>query len=127
MERQDHREEALITLTFAFARPEDETQVRELLIASGLPDADAGPHLGNFILAKVGTELAGCIGLEIARDCGLLRSLAVAPQHRSLGLGAQLCDRLEEHAGRLGFRTLYLMTTTAAGYSLPWDLRMVMA
>lgn len=103
-------------LTFAFARTEDETRVRELLTASGLPDEDIAPHLGQFILANIGDELVGCIGLEIAGDCGLLRSLAVVSSRRSIGLGTQLCGRLEDYARRRGFRTLYLMTTTAAEY-----------
>lgn len=116
MELQGNREETLSALAYSFAIPEDEAQVRELLIASGLPDADISPHLSRFIVAKDGHRIVGCIGLEIAEDCGLLRSLAVAAPYRSLGVGSQLCDRLVDYARTLGFQTLYLMTTTAAEY-----------
>ena len=103
-------------VVFLSAQPEDEPNVRKLLTASGLPDEDIAPHLQHFILAKAGAELVGCIGLETAGDYGLLRSLAVASSHRSRGLGAQLSALVEDQARGRGFRTLYLMTTTAAQY-----------
>lgn len=103
-------------IRFEMAQPEDEAKVRELLITSGLPDEDIAPHFKQFIVAKFRTEPVGCVGLEISGDCALLRSLAVVPSRRSRGLAAELCARLEESARSRGFRTLYLLTTTAADY-----------
>jgi nicotinamidase-related amidase len=53
----------LSELTFAFARVENETQVRELLTESGLPDEDIAPHLRQ--LSQVLERIAGL--LEKAR------------------------------------------------------------
>ena len=101
---------------FVFATADDEEKVRELLIASQLPHEDIQPHLRNFILAKNGDELVGCVGLEILSGCALLRSLAVSPLHRSIGLGNQLCVEIHQYARSLHLQTLYLMTTTASNY-----------
>src|SRR3972149_3340150 len=103
-------------LTFSFAGPEEEARIRELLVASGLPDEDVGSHLPHFILATSGALLVGCIGLELAGDSGLLRSLAVSPDFRSKGLGEELCRRIEEYARGHGYRMLYLLTISAAPY-----------
>jgi amino-acid N-acetyltransferase len=116
MELQDNREKALNHLTFEFATSEDETLVRELLIASKLPHEDIAPHLPHFILAKDGNDLIGCVGLEITGEDALLRSLAVSAPYRSRGLGKQLCDRLEEYARSRNLSTIYLMTITRADY-----------
>ena len=117
MERKGNSEKTLKELIFSSAMLKDEVDVRDLLAASGLPDSDIGPHLLRFILAKTDKdEIVGVVGLEIAEDCALLRSLAVKSEYRSIGLGEKLCAQLENQAKSAGFNTLYLMTTTATEY-----------
>jgi amino-acid N-acetyltransferase len=95
----------------------DLAQVRSLLESCALPasdlDADA---LDYFIGAWAGDRLVGVIGLQPRDHAALLRSLAVAPDHRGEGIGSRLCDEAES-LGRAGALTdLYLLTTTAADY-----------
>ncbi|HEX6320681.1 MAG TPA: arsenic resistance N-acetyltransferase ArsN2 [Burkholderiales bacterium] len=92
---------------------QDAADIERLLGACGLPAADLVPHLSNFLLAKAGADLAGVIGLEPAGQCGLLRSLAVAPEFRNRGIAGALHARMEKHAAEQGIRSLYLLTTTA--------------
>jgi amino-acid N-acetyltransferase len=70
----------------------------------------------NYVLVRKGEELIGVAGFESYAPHALLRSLAVAPQHRSKGLGRKLvADRL--HAARAtGIRAVYLLTTTAPAF-----------
>lgn len=103
-------------IRYTMASPADEQEVRLLVDACGLPASDVGDHLGHFILARSGKDLAGCIGLEPGGEAGLLRSLAVAPRSRNKGLGRLLVGRLEEYARSLGVRRLYLLTTGASGF-----------
>ena len=103
-------------VTYAFAESGDESQIRELLIVSGLPEEDIHSHVAHFILAKISGTLVGCVGLEPAGESALLRSLAVLPDFRSRGVAGELCLRIAEHARSRGYRTLYLLTTTAPDY-----------
>lgn len=98
------------------ARPEDLGPVQRLLAECGLPTQDVEPHLGNVLLAWSGDELAGVVGLELHGEVGLLRSLGVAPAYRKQGIGRELCDKILQHARAQGVHTLYLLTTSAAGY-----------
>ena len=64
-----------------------------------------GAALGPSPLVLVATErgaLVGVVGLERYETNGLLRSLAVDPQHRSRGLGARLVDAIESETRARG-------------------------
>lgn len=63
-------------------------------------------------MAREEGRLAGCIGLEVHGDAGLLRSFAVAPPLRRHGIGAALHDAAVARARALGVRDLYVLTTT---------------
>jgi amino-acid N-acetyltransferase len=56
------------------------------------------------------------VGLEIYGDVALLRSLVVSAAARTQGLGSALVLHAEEYAASHQVRSLYLLTTTAAGY-----------
>lgn len=92
-------------------------QVEALLAASGLPVEDLGerPQLHLFG-ARFDGKLAGVVGVEVYRDVGLLRSLAVEPAFRKLGYAHALVAHAEFWASQLGVDSLYLLTTTAAGF-----------
>jgi len=98
---------------FRFASPSDETAVRQLLAASGLPWADLSADRQVIILASSGQQIVGCVALEPYGDAALLRSLVVAAGRRGRGLGTALYDRVVAQAALRGVKTAYLLTTTA--------------
>ena len=102
--------------SFAFASPEDLKAIVRMLRECGLPREDIHKHLSGLIVAKNDGRLLGTIALEVYSQAGLLRSLAVAPAHRNLGLGRALYERIVAYAQLRGVTTLYLLTTTASEY-----------
>lgn len=99
------------------ARPADFPSIIRLLADAALPHDDLTPeHLRHFLVLRDGDEIAGVVGMEVADDAGLLRSLAVPEARRGGGLAMRLVDALEERARASGIRTLYLLTTTAEGF-----------
>jgi len=64
----------------------------DLLARSKLPREGVADHIGSVIVAREGTLIIGCVGVEIYGTAGLLRSVAVDIAHRGLGLGIQLTD-----------------------------------
>ena len=99
------------------ARVSDFPAITALLADAALPHDDLTPeHLRHFLVLRDGGEIAGVVGMEVADDAGLLRSLAVPVQRRGGGLAARLVDALEQRARQAGIRTLYLLTTTAEGF-----------
>ncbi|HEX2076544.1 MAG TPA: arsenic resistance N-acetyltransferase ArsN2 [Longimicrobium sp.] len=99
------------------ARPADFDAIVTLLGDASLPHEDLTPgHLKHFLVLRDGDGIAGVVGMEVADDAGLLRSLAVPEARRGGGLASRLVDALEAHARAAGIRTLYLLTTTAEGF-----------
>lgn len=114
----------------------DPDEVCELLDQVGLPTAGVADGHGEFWVlevddgdddvgaaaasdpdgATVAADPIGCVGLECHRDVGLLRSLAVHPDHRGRGLGSDLVAGVERAATDRGLQRLYLLTTDAAGF-----------
>ena len=90
--------------------------VLRLLSDSGLPVADVETHIDAYTLATSEGNLVGTAGLEIHGTLALLRSLCVAPSHRSRGIAAALVASVESRAALEGVRELYLLTTEAMGY-----------
>ncbi len=101
------------SIEFRLASPSNETALRELIAACGLPSADVSTSKQDYILALSGQELIGCVGLEAYGDAALLRSFAVADHRRGLGLGTALYRRILAHAALRGVKTAYILTTTA--------------
>jgi amino-acid N-acetyltransferase len=99
------------------ATPGDVEAVTDLLRAAGLPVSDLSEELvGNFLVASVGSSVAGCIGLEAFSNTGLLRSLVVGPGFRDAGVGRLLVTALEARARRRGIEELWLLTIDAERY-----------
>jgi amino-acid N-acetyltransferase len=98
------------------ATPEDLNSVLGLLELSELPTDGVRDHLEHFVLEFDGDQLIGCAGLEIHAQAGLLRSVAVAVDHRFTGLGARLTDAILEIARVHRLSSLSLLTTTADSY-----------
>jgi amino-acid N-acetyltransferase len=94
----------------------DVPAIQTLLTVCHLP-ADAIELLTDkFVVAKVDSRLVGTVALEPCGRSALLRSLAVAPDHRGRSLGRSLSMRMVSHARLLGVERLYLLTTDAERY-----------
>jgi amino-acid N-acetyltransferase len=85
-----------------------------LLEAACLPTADLGRIQDLTLWVIEGADsLQGVIALERYGRDALLRSLAVAPDHQTRGLGGKLVARLEEEARAHGIKELVLLTEAA--------------
>ena len=92
-------------------------EVAALLAAAQLPVSDLRTSRSlNLRGLRHGGRLVGVVGIEIYGEVGLLRSLAVESAHRNAGLGTSLVADAEAWAAGHGVKTLYLLTTTAAGF-----------
>ena len=87
-----------------------------MLEANGLPAADLTADRTAFFYAGPASKLQGLVGIEIHGADALLRSLVVASELRSTGLGTALVLRAESHARAQGVRSMYLLTTTAESF-----------
>ena len=106
----------LTGVSYAFAIGTDAKSVRELLSNCGLPVEDLRESLGTFLLAKIGNQLAGVVGLQELGEVALLRSLAVKEQFRKSGIASNLCGKIETHSRDQGVRRLFLLTTGAQNF-----------
>ena len=98
------------------ARPRREAAAT-LLQSASLPASDlTDVHMEHFYFLGPAGSPAGLVGLEIFVPDALLRSLVVAPDYRTGGIGGRLLDHAEAEARRLGIRALYLLTTTAEAF-----------
>lgn len=97
------------------ARPEDLGELLRQLEAAGLPASDlSAAHIATFRVVPDGAgRLVGGVGLELAGEAALLRSLVVAPEQRGTGLGHALVEAALELAGERGVSEVWLLTTTA--------------
>jgi amino-acid N-acetyltransferase len=90
--------------------------VESLLAKNDLPLDGVRESFDDFVVAHAGDELVGVAGLEVCCDNALLRSVAVADEWRSHGVGRALVTRVISNAEARGIRALYLLTTTADRY-----------
>lgn len=107
------------------ARQADLPALRDLLSLCALPFDGVAEHVDGFLLARDDRRLAGSVGLERYGADGLLRSLAVHPDHRHGGLGTRLVRRALRDARRLGLGRVFLLTETASDYFLRHQFRPV--
>ena len=105
-----------VTANVRAATTQDLPRVERLLTASQLPLDGVREALGTFVVAEAEGDLVGVAGLELCCDDALLRSVAVAPEWRSRGVGRALVTRVIAEAEARGLRALYLLTTTAEHY-----------
>jgi len=94
-----------------------DSEVEALLVEAGLPVSDlSGSHDCTLLGVREGGRLVGIAGIEVHGSVGLLRSVAVTPARRNDGLGLSLVSNAEAWAAGHGLESLYLLTTTAAGF-----------
>ncbi len=104
------------TVTLRRADDEDLAYVGTLLERDDLPAGDLGTAPARFYVAWDGDDRVGGGGIEQYGSDGLLRSVVVEERARGSGVGTALCEALEAAARDGGVETLYLLTTTAAGF-----------
>src|SRR3954452_24127394 len=98
------------------ATADDLEGIKQLLIANGLPTAGVDDHWRTFVVARDGERMVGCGGAEAYQFAALIRSIAVDPEYRSLGLGRRIVRQLLDRLASRGLREFYLLTTTAEDY-----------
>lgn len=91
-------------------------QVRALLTENDLPIDDLHDPAIRLYGAFDGERLVGVVGLQALDGTALLRSFAVAPDHRDRGLGRRLCEHALDDARGHGLHELWLLTTSARDY-----------
>ena len=79
-------------------KPGDLAQLKNLLRENGLPQQDCAEHIAQFIGIFEQTKLIAAGGLENVGVCGLLRSIVVAQNNRSMGLGREITIALLQQA-----------------------------
>jgi amino-acid N-acetyltransferase len=111
--------------SFRRAVEDDWPALMSLLASSSLPHDGAREQLNSFHLAFCKGELVGAVAVERYGQSGLLRSVAVKAQARSLGLGELLVQRAIAEAREAGLNRLVLLTTTAERYFPRFGFRSV--
>lgn len=104
------------TLTLQQADGDTLPYVETLLERNDLPSQEVRANPDWFYVGYAGTDPVGIAGLERYGANGLLRSVVVEHDARGNGFGTALCEALETTASADGVETLYLLTTTAAGF-----------
>jgi len=104
--------------TIARATPEDVDAVLARLEQSHLPVEGQREHIGTTLVAREEGRIVGSAALETHADADgvLLRSVAVSPQLRHVGLGHELTAAARQLARDLRAPAVYLLTTTAERY-----------
>jgi N-acetylglutamate synthase-like GNAT family acetyltransferase len=95
----------------------DRTAILPLLERCQLPTADIETSKSSVFFGYYQDSiLIAVVGLELYPPVGLLRSLAVAPEHRHRGIGRTLVGCGEDYGQSRNLQSLYLLTTTAAEF-----------
>jgi amino-acid N-acetyltransferase len=103
-------------INYSLAQDKDLESITRLLKINNLPYSDIKESLVEFIVAKSNSEIIGCIGVEIYKPQGLLRSFAVDNSFRNKGIGKELYHRLLSYSIQSNVKTLHLLTNTARDY-----------
>ena len=99
------------------ARAEDRDAVAALLEAAALPPDGLDEQFGEAYAGAVADgRVVGAAGVEVYGDAGLLRSVAVDAAWQGHGLGRRLTEERLRWATARGLDSVYLLTTSAAGY-----------
>ena len=98
------------------SRPADFDESAALLRGARLTLEGLRERFADAIVASRGSEIVGCVALELYPPCALLRSLVVAQSSRGEGLGERLTREALRFARDRGARDVYLLTETAQDF-----------
>lgn len=87
----------------------------DLLKKNNLPTEDIDPGKQLFVIEE-GDNVIATVAVEYNFDTAFLRSLAVAEEKRSSGIGAAMVDFIEGYVQKQGVQSIYLLTTTAEDF-----------
>ena len=90
--------------------------IRTLLETAGLPTGDLASASPQFLVFRDAARIVAAGALQRFGSAALLRSLVVAPEQRSRGLGRRMTRELERLAQNTGVVELILLTDTAAQF-----------
>ncbi|MGE5417717.1 MAG: GNAT family N-acetyltransferase [Acidobacteriota bacterium] len=91
-------------------------QVMLLLTTCSLTTVGMDKHFETYWVIRDKGRIVGSVGLEVYENSGMLRSFAVHPDYRNLGLGRALAGTLMEYARSIGLDKIFLLTKTAPLY-----------
>ncbi len=100
----------------AIEQTRDLARVREMLARAGMMIDGIEWPAACYIVAYVGDEAVGVIGVESKIDAALIRSLYVNESMRRGGIGSALIAAARKAAHTRGARHLYLFSTEAGGF-----------
>lgn len=100
-------------LVYRPATEQDAQAIHSLLERCALPTEDLSDARPDFTVACDGPLIIGVGGFERFGATGLLRSVAVSPDHRGMGVGQAIVADLERRAYRGSLTELVLLTQTA--------------
>lgn len=100
-------------LTYRRGSEDDIAGITALLEIADLPPLFIEEWLGGFVIAEFNGQMAGCGGLEMYGDSGVLRSIVIDERARGLGLGRSMSELLIEDGRRSGATDMYLFTADA--------------
>lgn len=98
------------------AEPSDLPAVLGLVAQCGLLERGVAEAMAAMVVATAGEAVVGCAAVEHCGGSGLLRSVAVAPDYRSKGLGRALVEAALERAAAAQLAPIFLLTTSAAAF-----------
>jgi N-acetylglutamate synthase-like GNAT family acetyltransferase len=99
------------------ARAHDQGAALALLTGAALPLGGVSERFPEgYVVATAGDRLVGVAAVERYERWGLVRSVAVAAEFRSSGLGAKLVADVLARARGDGLDEVFLLTTTAPDF-----------
>ena len=107
------------------AKAIDLSEILDLLQSLGLPVVGVKEHLENFFLIRKGNEIIACSGIEIYKNIGLLRSVAVKPGYQGQGLGIYLTENMLSYVKEKQCKELYLLTNTASNFFVKFGFQQI--
>lgn len=99
------------------AEEKDIPSILELLDTFNLLKDGVENHINHFFISK-NDNIIGCVGLEIYKECGLLRSLAVNTNYQKKGIGKALVEQIQTYAKNHNIKEIYVLTLTAESFFL---------
>lgn len=103
-------------MQFRAAVEDDLSAVAELLARAGLPPLESTQSLSNIIVAVDDSQVVGSAAFDVYGRSGLLRSIVVAEERRSSGLGRDLFRSLLSRVYELGLKELFTLPNQADGF-----------